>query len=69
MANLTISISDELYTRMEYVRDLIDISRVCEKALAKETHRLERKKVPTLPTGLSGGGEGGHGTSGAGGGF
>ncbi len=43
MPNLTISISDELYTRMEHVRDRLDISRVCEKALAKEIHRLDRK--------------------------
>ncbi len=43
MANLTITISDELYTRMEQWRDRINISQVCEKALAKETHRLEKK--------------------------
>jgi post-segregation antitoxin (ccd killing protein) len=50
MPNLTISISDELYRRMERFRDRIDISRVCEKALAKETHRMERK-LPTWPQG------------------
>jgi post-segregation antitoxin (ccd killing protein) len=50
MPNLTISISDELYTRMEQWRDRINISQVCEKALAKETHRLEKKR-PTWPRG------------------
>ncbi len=59
MPNLTISISDELYMRMEQWRDRLDISRVCEKALAKETHRLERK-LPTWPRGPASGGGGGY---------
>ena len=51
MPNLTISISDELNTRMAPYRNRIDISRVCEKALAKEIKHLERKSRDESPRG------------------
>jgi hypothetical protein len=42
MATVVVNISDDLYERMELWRDVLNISRVCEKALEKEVRRLSR---------------------------
>jgi hypothetical protein len=59
MERVTISVSDDLYQRMERWRDQLDISRVCEKALDKEVRRLSRKSprgrsAQRPPTGFDG---------------
>ncbi len=43
MATVVVNISDDLYQLMEHWRDELNVSRICEKALEKEVHRLTRK--------------------------
>jgi hypothetical protein len=57
MPDVTITISDELHKRMGPSWNRMDISGVCEKALAKVTKHLERKSRdwPRGPVNLGGG--------------
>ncbi|MGQ0523096.1 MAG: hypothetical protein ACT4P8_05485 [Betaproteobacteria bacterium] len=41
MARLNITISDELYNRIERWRDRINLSRICQDAIAREMEKLE----------------------------
>jgi hypothetical protein len=41
IARLTVSVPDELHQRLEKWRDRLNVSRVCQEALAREIRRLE----------------------------
>lgn len=41
MARLNITISDELYAALQTWRDRINISKICQEAIAKEVAKLE----------------------------
>ena len=41
MARLNITVPDELYERLERWRDHVNLSRVCQEALARELDKLE----------------------------
>jgi hypothetical protein len=41
MARLTVSVPQDLYDRLDQWRDRLNISKVCQEALAREVRRLE----------------------------
>jgi hypothetical protein len=45
MAILEVNISDDLYQAVQRFRNQLDVSQICEKALTKEVHRLNRKLI------------------------
>jgi hypothetical protein len=51
MARLTVSISQDLHTRLEHWRENLNISRICQEALERELRRLEELPADAVALG------------------